>query len=99
MMPAHHPEEVRPGGDGRFNLKMPQIFYAVMAMDESRQRGGLVVLPKGNSEAPVEIRLGPLVRVKGRFEGPYQTSRVDGSCSTSGALAAAPACGRACPSW
>jgi hypothetical protein len=70
MMPAHHPEEVRSRRDGRFNLKIPQIFYAVMAMDESRQRGGLVVLPKGNSEAPVEIRLGPLVRVKGRFEGP-----------------------------
>ncbi|MHC5540438.1 TlpA family protein disulfide reductase, partial [Singulisphaera rosea] len=35
----------------------------------ARRRGGLVVIPK-DPEAAVEIRLGPLVRVFGSFEGP-----------------------------
>jgi thiol-disulfide isomerase/thioredoxin len=41
-----------------------------MAMDQSRQRGGLVLLPKGYAGAPLEIRIGPLVKVRGKFEGP-----------------------------
>ena len=41
-----------------------------MAMDQSRQRGGVAILPKGNSGAPIEIRIGPLVKVRGKFEGP-----------------------------
>ncbi len=49
---------------------MSEIFYAVMVMDGSRRRGGLAVVPKGNAGAPVEIRIGPLVRVHGQFEGP-----------------------------
>ncbi len=69
MAPAH-PAEIKTDVDGRFCLKVPEIYYAVMAMDQSRRRGGLVVLPKGNAAAPVEIRLEPLVRVRGRFEGP-----------------------------
>jgi hypothetical protein len=64
------PQAVKTGLDGRFSIKMPNIYHAVMAMDCSRRRGGLVVLPKGNEASPVEIRLEPLVKVRGSFEGP-----------------------------
>jgi thiol-disulfide isomerase/thioredoxin len=69
-MESAHPVEAKTGADGRFSLKMPEIYYAVMAMDRSRRRGGLVVLPKENERAPVEIRIGPVVRVRGKFDGP-----------------------------
>jgi hypothetical protein len=60
----------RTGADGRFLLRMPEECHAVMAMDQSRSRGGLLILPKGNPTRDVEIRIGPLVRVKGKLEGP-----------------------------
>jgi AhpC/TSA family len=66
---------VKTGLDGRFSLKMPGIYYALMAMDPSRRRGGLVVPPKEDVDETVEIRLGPLVRVHGSFEGPGSGQR------------------------
>ena len=56
--------------DGRFSIKDFDIFLAVMALDGPRRRGGLVTVPPGDGPAEVEIRLGPLVRVKGAIEGP-----------------------------
>ena len=40
-----------------------------MAMDQSRRRGGLIILPKEKEGEPVVIRLAPLVRIHGSFEG------------------------------
>ena len=68
MEPMH--PDAKTGPDGRFSLKLNEIYHAVMAMDQSRQRGGLVLLPKGYAGAPIEIRVGPLVKVRGKFEGP-----------------------------
>ena len=48
-----------------------------MAMDSERRRGGLVIIPKGKEGESVEIRLGPLVRVRGSFEGPGFGQRPD----------------------
>jgi AhpC/TSA family len=64
----HQP--IKTGTDGRFILTARDCFYTVMAMDRSRRHGGLVFLPKGRESEPVEIRLCPLVRVRGSFEGP-----------------------------
>ena len=58
------------GPDGRFLLSVRNRYFFVMAMDEPRQRGGLAFLPHGEGPAEIEIRLGPLVRVKGSLEGP-----------------------------
>jgi hypothetical protein len=41
-----------------------------MAMDRERRRGGIAVLPKAKEVEPVEVRIGPTVRVRGTFEGP-----------------------------
>jgi thiol-disulfide isomerase/thioredoxin len=61
-------EEVKSAADGRFSIDPPDGYQALMAMDESRSRGGLATIPTGAEDAPVEIRLQPLVKVKGRFE-------------------------------
>jgi len=68
---------VRTGPDGQFSLKMSEIHYAVMAMDRSRRRGGLVVIPKGKESEPIEIPLSPMVRVRGSFEGPGAKQQPD----------------------
>jgi thiol-disulfide isomerase/thioredoxin len=68
MEPMH--PEAKTGADGRFSLKLDEIYHSVMAMDQSRQRGGVVFLPKGYAGAPIEIRIAPLVKVRGKFEGP-----------------------------
>lgn len=55
--------------EGRFAVKVD--FYgrdvALMAFDAARTSGGLAVIPPGDSRNPVEIRLGPTVRVHGTF--------------------------------
>jgi thiol-disulfide isomerase/thioredoxin len=61
---------VRTGADGRFVVPLGKRSHAVMAMDQERKRGGLVILPKGKETEPVEIRLGPLVTVRGSLRGP-----------------------------
>ncbi len=53
---------------GRFSIKMGPSDHNIMAMDVSRQRGGLGTLTKGQENGPIEIHLGPLVRVHGTFK-------------------------------
>jgi hypothetical protein len=60
----------RTGPDGRFSIGLPGDRHHLLAMDHSRKRGGLTVLPKGKGTTDVEIRLGPVVRVRGSVEGP-----------------------------
>src|SRR5438552_16103832 len=54
--------------DGSFLLTVPRRYHVVMAMDQERTRAGMVRIAKGQEEAPVEIRLVPAVRLKGKFE-------------------------------
>jgi hypothetical protein len=51
-------------------LKNLDPFFAVMAMDPSRRYGGIALLPKAERAEPLEIRLVPLITVRGSFEGP-----------------------------
>lgn len=69
MAPTQSPG-VTTGADGRFTLKVSEIYFAVMAIDSSRRLGGIAVPPKGRETEPLEIKLAPLVRVRGSFEGP-----------------------------
>ena len=63
-------EGVQSDADGAFSITMARIFYAIMAMNADRTQGGMVLVPKENTDALIEVRLGPLVRVRGAFEGP-----------------------------
>jgi hypothetical protein len=65
----------RTGMDGRFLLGVPHQFHALMALDSSRQHGGLVILPPGREKTEVNIALGPLVRLRGTMEGPNAGNR------------------------
>ncbi len=56
--------------DGRFSLKMGWTNYFVLAFDKDRKHGALYLARSQNSSAPVEIRLGPLVRLHGRVQLP-----------------------------
>ena len=58
---------VRTDADGRFVTSIRSIFMTVMAMDESRRFGGLSLVPEDENEL-VEIRLEPLIEVRGSFE-------------------------------
>lgn len=60
----------RTDDQGRFALKVPPIFHNLMAMDRDRRIGGIAPVPKAPNDDPLEIRLGPLVRVRASFEGP-----------------------------
>lgn len=77
MEPAWRPRLVGTGSDGRFSLKDTDPYFAVMAMDHSRRRGGIALLPKAEQSEPLEIRLVPLVTVRGSFEGPAPGQRPD----------------------
>jgi thiol-disulfide isomerase/thioredoxin len=70
MEPTVLARSVVTAGDGRFSLAIPDIYHGVMAMDRDRQRGGLVIIAKGREDQPLEIKLAPLVCVRGSFEGP-----------------------------
>lgn len=61
---------VTTGSDGSFSTKISDINHAIMVMDQARERGGVAVIPKGDEDQPIEIRLSPLVRVHGQFQGP-----------------------------
>jgi hypothetical protein len=67
---------VSSGPDGRFSIDVPGHFYMLMAIDAERRRGGLREIPK-DVASNIEIRLHPLVRVKGTFEGPDPGKRPD----------------------
>ncbi len=56
------------GIDGTFKMSIPAWSHAVMAMDKTREHGGLAVLPKGKEEQQIEIKLQPLAKVYGKFE-------------------------------
>lgn len=60
----------RTGPDGRFSMSLPGDRHHLLAMDHSRKRGGLVILPEGKGAADVQIRLAPRIRVRGSIEGP-----------------------------
>ena len=51
-------------------IKDTNPYFAVMAMDPSRRHGGIGLLPRSQQAEPLEIRLVPLVTVRGSFEGP-----------------------------
>src|SRR4051812_20687209 len=59
--------------DGRFSIEMNERFYTLMAMDADRTQGGLTHVSR--EQADVEIRLHPLVRISGSFEGPEPGQR------------------------
>jgi thiol-disulfide isomerase/thioredoxin len=63
--------------EGRFSFSFaggPHVHH-LMAMNASRTRGGLAILPKDFGAHPIEIRLAPLTRVKGTLEGPAKGER------------------------
>jgi hypothetical protein len=70
MEPTGAPQAIRAGSDGRFSIKDPAPYFTVMAMDPARRRGGIALLPQTEQAEPLEIRLVPLVTVRGSFEGP-----------------------------
>ena len=57
-------------GDGRFEVRIAMYNRdaALMAIDASRTAGGTAVVAVADTKREVEIRLGPLVRVHGKFE-------------------------------
>lgn len=61
--------------DGQFELKVGDAYHTLVAMDAARVRGGLGVVSKSDPRAPIEIRLEPLVRVRGSIEGPEKGVR------------------------
>ncbi len=61
----------RTGADGRFSLSIQEApAFTLVAMDRDRKRGGLIVIPKNYDGRDLEIRLGPLVCVRGSFAAP-----------------------------
>jgi thiol-disulfide isomerase/thioredoxin len=70
MEPINQAQPNKAGSDGRFLINDPDPYFAVMAMDPSRRHGGIAMLPKTDGAEPLEIRLVPLVTVRGSFEGP-----------------------------
>ncbi len=53
--------------EGRFTLKTYAGRDVLIALDKERKRGGLVLLEEKAAGKPVEIKLGPLVYVHGKF--------------------------------
>src|SRR5262249_31587472 len=70
MEPFGRSQPIPTGSDGRFSIKDTDPYFAVMAMDPSRRLGGIALLPKAGRTEPLELRLVPLVTVRGSFEGP-----------------------------
>jgi thiol-disulfide isomerase/thioredoxin len=56
--------------DGRFNLKVENYGQdvALLVLDAPKKQAGLAVLGPNGSDAPLEIRLAPAVRVHGKLE-------------------------------
>jgi thiol-disulfide isomerase/thioredoxin len=75
MEPWHAPATTDAEGGFSFSFADGPHVHHLMAMNPSRTHGALVLLPKGNSQAPLEIRLVPLTRVKGSLEGPAKGER------------------------
>ncbi|QEH35576.1 Thiol-disulfide oxidoreductase ResA [Aquisphaera giovannonii] len=58
------------GADGRFAVEVSSSKHALMAMDRDRRKAGLAILPMGEGQDPIEIRIGPPVKVRGSFRSP-----------------------------
>ncbi len=54
--------------DGAFAAKVRDRARAVMAMNESRSHGGIVEIPSPYNGEPLQIRMKPLIRVRGKLE-------------------------------
>ncbi|MGP0067661.1 MAG: redoxin domain-containing protein, partial [Isosphaeraceae bacterium] len=67
QMRAFHAARTDP--DGRFQLDVDfwQGHEPFLALDREHKRGGIVIIDENSSGKDLEIRLGPLVRVHGRF--------------------------------
>ena len=52
---------------GRFTVRLDKFEHGLMAMDSARRRGGIAMFDPTDPPEKVEIRLAPLVRVKGSF--------------------------------
>lgn len=65
----------RTGPGGRFSMSIPDDRHHLLAIDHTRSRGGLVMLPRRQGPADVEIRLGPMTRIRGSIEGPRAGER------------------------
>ena len=70
MEPMSESPPIKTGSDGRFMMKSVPPYFTLMAMDRSRRLGGLAIPAMGEEGLSVEIRLAPLARVRGSFEGP-----------------------------
>ncbi len=70
MEPIGQRQPIHTESDGRFSIGDTSPNFAVMAMDRSRQHGGISLLPRTERAEPVEIRLAPLITVRGSLEGP-----------------------------
>jgi thiol-disulfide isomerase/thioredoxin len=69
-MEPFSPHAATAESDGRFTLAIPTSRHALMAMDRDRRRGGLLVLPEGKEQELMEIRIGPLIKIRGSLRGP-----------------------------
>ncbi len=54
--------------DGNFTFKMDDRDYKLLAIDKQRQRGALIVVDPHNVPARVEVRLVPLIRLRGEVQ-------------------------------
>jgi thiol-disulfide isomerase/thioredoxin len=75
MEPSNQGRPIVSGSDGRFSIADPRPYLAVMAMDQSRRHGGIALVPKLPAAESLEIRLVPLVTVRGSFDGPAPGQR------------------------
>ena len=75
QMEARGITAVTTGPDGSFTVKLHRFLPNLMAMDPARKTGGRVVIPKDFAGEPIEIRLGPLVRVRAKLAGPGDGQR------------------------
>jgi thiol-disulfide isomerase/thioredoxin len=65
MEPSSQTRTTQTDAQGSFTVNMGLHSHTLLVMDSSRQHGALATLPKGKESDPLEIRLGPLVRVHG----------------------------------
>jgi hypothetical protein len=54
MEPSGPRQSIRTGSDGRFTIKDPSPYFAVMAMDASRRDGGIALFPKSEQGESLE---------------------------------------------
>jgi len=65
MQPNFQTDTAQTDAQGSFTVNIDLQSHTPLVMDSSRQHGALATLPKGKESDPLEIRLGPLVKVHG----------------------------------